>query len=148
MFSSARWVTGHIIAFSLPVMLGQAVAGQTLPAGYVELYTGLREATADPSRGIAVRNLTIRYDAATLRLDEGQLHQLTPIGGRTYGAVFVGQGRFSFGTPIAVEAQQIERIFETDSLDVPIKTAVLFFSSELIPELLGDIEWQPGQPPS
>jgi hypothetical protein len=43
----------------------------------------------------AVNQLVLRRDAAQIVLSSGTLYLLSPVGGRTVGAIFHGAGRFS-----------------------------------------------------
>ncbi|HVT59775.1 MAG TPA: M1 family aminopeptidase [Thermoanaerobaculia bacterium] len=63
-------------------------------------YAALRAARPD-GRVIAVQGLVLERDAFRFQFDSGAFHFLAPVGGRTVGAVFVGQGsyRLSPATP-------------------------------------------------
>lgn len=115
---------------------------------YHQWYEALRDAAPDPTRGAAVQNLILKRDVATLELIDGYLHLLQPIDGRTVGAVFVGQGRFSLTPPISVERDQLKRFYDVDSLARDIKTAVLFFTDETAEELSSALTWETRPAPS
>lgn len=95
---------------------------------YHRWYQGLRNAEADPDRGMVIEGLTLERDQATLILESGTLHLLEPVEGRTYGAIFAGKGRLRFEAPVPVEQAQMVRFYESESLDEPIETAVFFFT--------------------
>jgi hypothetical protein len=63
---------------------------------FEETYQELMQLGPVPERTAEVSNLVLHRDAATFTLQQGRLYQLTPIGGRTVGMVFLGQGRFAF----------------------------------------------------
>ena len=75
-----------------------------------------------------VRGLTLTRDVARFTLDEGILYFLTPVAGRTVGAVFVGNGTASIAPPTAVEGAQLERFYDASALERPFKALVLLFA--------------------
>ena len=115
---------------------------------YHQWYEALRDAAPDLTRGAAVQNLILKRDVATLELIDGDLHFLQPIAGRTVGAVFVGQGRFSLTPPISVERDQLVRFYGAESLATDIKTAVLFFTDKTAEELSSALTWEMRPAPS
>jgi len=65
--------------------------------------TPLAEQVAD------VAHLVLHRDAAQLTLDQGKLYLLSPVGGRTVAAVFIGTGRFTFAPTIPAEQAELQR---------------------------------------
>lgn len=128
-----------------PVRPPAAVSDST---DYDRWYDALRNAAPDPNRGAVVQNLTITRDEATFELIEGALHLMAPIEGKTVGAVFVGQGRFSMTPPTQIERDQLERFYEAEGLAADIRTAVLFFTDDTMDELAASVDWGPLSPPS
>lgn len=140
-------VSAWVLCGLLSGAISTRLPAQTLPPAYDTLYEGLRHADADPERGVRVHDVVVQVDAGKIELDDGDLSLLKPIGGKTIGAVFIGRGRFSMTAPIAVERAQLHRFYGTDSLDVPIKTAVLLFSAGAQSVLFKGLDWRPLQPP-
>jgi len=56
-------------------------------------YATLRTARPD-GRRIPVHGLVLERDAFRFQFDSGEIHFLAPVDGRTFGAVFVGQGSY------------------------------------------------------
>ncbi|MGD8319900.1 MAG: hypothetical protein PVJ02_05585, partial [Gemmatimonadota bacterium] len=95
---------------------------------YDRWYAGLRRAEPDEDRGSDVSGLTLVRDRGTFHFDSGRMHLLEPIDGHTYGAVFIGDGRFTLTPPTPVEQASLKRLLEVDSVDMRFRTAVLFFT--------------------
>lgn len=112
-----------------------ASGNRTDTTAYGRWYQALQKAAPDASRGAQVTDLTLRRDAATLHFAKGTLHLLPPMDGRTWGAVFIGQGTFSVSAPIAVEQEQLKKTFGTKNVVEPFRTAVLFFTDTTAAEL-------------
>lgn len=84
----------HRLAFFLPVVfLTAASAAREEPARPDPTYAALRAARLD-GRRIPVQNLVLERDAFRFQLDSGSIYFLEPVAGRTFGAVFVGQGSY------------------------------------------------------
>lgn len=73
-----------------------------------------------------VHGLVLRRDAE-LRMDEGTLQLLTPVGGRTIAAVFVGSGSLTLTPPLEVERHEIRRVLGDSIRARPITAAMLVF---------------------
>jgi len=127
----------------VPLLAACFVLGASAPANVTaqeaseiaRWHEGLRNLRPDPTRGTAVRGLTINREAGALLLVEGQLHLLVPIEGRTVGAVFVGEGRFQMVAPDRVEREQLRRVYGVPTLDQPLRSVVLLFSGDAQAEL-------------
>jgi len=61
-----------------------------------------------------VDGLVLRRDAATFKFNRGEIYFLTPVEGRTIGAVFIGDLEMSLVPPTAVEKKSLAR-FSWDS---------------------------------
>lgn len=118
----------------LPVAAGSAVAQRAEP-GYAPVYEQLRQLAPRTDRVATVRDLVLRRDAAELRLRDGTLYLLTPVGDRTVGAVFNGTGSLVFRAPLAQERAHMQRVLGDSVLDVPITAAVLLFADSTLTEL-------------
>lgn len=110
----------------------------------VVLYNELKDLRADPSKVAEVRELTLRRDAATFLLKEGKICLLRPIQGRVIGAVFTGEGAFTFVPPAKTESAQLRRFFHVDTLNSTINSLCLWFSDSTDQELIGNLSFKEG----
>ena len=85
----------HRLAFVLLVVfvVTAVSAARAEPAAPDPTYAALRAARLD-GRRIPVQNLVLERDAFRFQLDSGAIYFLEPVEGRTFGAVFVGQGSY------------------------------------------------------
>ena len=123
-------------------------AANTPQVSYEQRYGELRELQAAPNRVAPVTQLVLKRDAGQFTFGEGTFYQLTPIGGRTMGAVFVGHGIFSFSPPSRLEQQRLAIFQKTKTLEVAFSSVVLLFADSTIAELESKLTFGPGQPPS
>jgi hypothetical protein len=133
-----RWSPGSSAALlALPVAAG-LVAGQQAPAPaerYELVFDQLQRMEPRGDRVAAVHDLTLRRDVIAFHLDEGKLYLVTPVVGRTVGAVFVGHGSVSFAPPMAVERRQLQRVLGDSLLDSRISAAAFLFTDSTLDEL-------------
>ena len=121
---------------AVPVPLERDAAGrQELPASYDEAYEQLVGLAPLPGRSAVVRQLVLRRDAAEFRLAEGDMYLLSPVAGRIVGAVFLGQGSVSLTPPLQVERRELERLYDTPSLERDFSELVLLFADGTLAEL-------------
>ncbi len=102
---------------------------------YEQVVAEVRHMAARGDRAAAVRDLVLRRDAAEFHLAEGTLYLLTPVAGRTVGAVFVGRGSVELTPPLAVERANLRRVLKDSVLDAPISAAVFLFADSTLGEL-------------
>lgn len=88
------------------VYAAAAVFASPLCADTDATYAALRAARPD-GRTIPVRQLTLERDAFRFQLEAGTLHLLAPVNGRTFGAVFLGQGTFRLSPASPHELRQL-----------------------------------------
>jgi len=117
----------------LPPLRSPALPDDT--TAYARWYRALREAGPDPQAGTTVTDLTLKRDVGVFHFAHGTLHLLPPTDGRTWGAVFVGEGAFTMNAPISVEQAQLRKTFGAPSVDQPFRSAVLFFTDTTFAEL-------------
>jgi hypothetical protein len=122
---------------------GAASAAETFDETYRELL-GL---VPVGSRVAEVRNLVLERDVARFTLQQGRMYQLSPIGGRTVGLVFVGQGRFAFAPESPIEQGRLERIEKVRALDTPVSAVLFLFADTTMAELEGRLSFGPGDVP-
>ena len=106
----------------------------------------LRAARPDPSRIAQVHDLTLERDEGTFHFASGTMHLMEPVGGRTLGAVFVGEGTFRMSAPIEIEQEHIRRLLETDGVERRFRSAVLLFTDFTDNDLAGRLAFGPGEP--
>jgi hypothetical protein len=105
-----------------------------LPVSYDEAYEQLAGLAPLPGRGASVRGLVLQRDAAEFRLAEGEVFLLSPVTGRTVGAVFVGQGSVSLTPPLEVERREFARLYDAPSLERDFTELVLLFADTTLAE--------------
>jgi hypothetical protein len=121
-------------------------AAQHLDPDYEAVLDQLFALSPRADRVAPVDGFSFTRDAATFTLDSGTLHLLTPVAGRTIGAVFVGEGRVSILPPMEVERAQIRRVFEThsDTLTRSFEALVIIFADSSADELERRLVFGPG----
>lgn len=96
-----------------------------------------------PTTSIApVKNIVLRRDVMELHLDSGHAYLLTPIGGRTIGIAFVGNGSVSFVPPLGIERFNLHRVLGDSSLNDPISAVVLIFVDSTADELRRQLKFE------
>ena len=131
--------------------LSAQLSPETAPANvvsYEQRFDELRELQAAPNRIAQVTNLVLKRDAGQFTFGDGKFYLLTPIGGHTMGAVFVGYGVFSFSPPTRIEQERLAIFQKTKTLEVPFSSVVLLFADSTLAELESKLSFGPGQPPS
>jgi hypothetical protein len=120
---------------------------QTPATSYEQRYAEIRALEPRADRVAQVSNLVLKRDVAQFTFASGTLYLLSPVGGRTVGAVFQGQGRFSFAPPTTVEQDRLFRFERSRSLDAPFTELVLLFADSTVAELEGKVRFAAGRPP-
>ena len=121
-------------------LLGQAPAS-TYRDRYAEVI-GL-----SPMPGVAdVNQLVLTRDAGRLTLERGKLYLLSSVGGRTVGAVFRGQGRFTLAPTVPAEQAELRRLGGAPALNDTITEAILVFSDSTGDQLRA-LTFGPGEIP-
>lgn len=113
----------------------------------VSWYEGLRTLRADPRRGATVSDLVLTRDVGRFELRSGTVHLLTGVTGRTFGAVFSGDGLFSMTVPDPVEAAHLQRAYEwAPEPTVGFENAVFLFTDFTLVELEQALTWEALEP--
>jgi peptidase M1-like protein len=145
------------IGFLLCVPLVPARAVQFAPPGgkdtvtevsYEQRFAELKELRPVPNGVASVSGLVLKRDAGEFTFGNGKFYLLTPVGGRTVGAVFLGQGRVTFTPPSRIEQERLARFQKSKTLDAPFSSLVLLFADSTIEELEAKLTFGPGQAPS
>jgi hypothetical protein len=129
-FSSFPITTLTLLA--VPLTLVTALTSQaqqrTVAERYEPVFDGFRHMVPQGNRVATVRNLMLRRDVIEFALEEGKLYAVTPVAGRTIGAVFVGHGSVSFAPPIAIERREVQRVLGDSVLHFRITAAAFVFT--------------------
>lgn len=122
---------------ALAICLVAALA-TPLRAAVDPTYTALRHAKPD-GRKIPVQNLVLERDAFRFQLDSGALYLLTPVDGRTIGAIFVGQGSYRLTPSTPYESRQLALSSGADKgfevLTDTFEDLLLLFTDDTLAEL-------------
>ncbi len=102
---------------------------------YEELYDQLMNLKPDPEGVAVVENVTLMRDVATFHLFEGTLYRCMPVGGRACALIFMGKGSVSFKPPTLIEQRQLERFYESDSLEKEFSSLFIMFADSSLDEL-------------
>ena len=112
-----------------------------------ETYGELLGLMGVPSRVAQVKDVVLQRDIARFTLQQGRLYQLSPIGGRTVGLVFVGQGRFAFAPESRIEQDRLARIEKVRAIDTPVSAVLFLFADSTMAELEGRVTFAAGEVP-
>lgn len=79
--------------------------------------------------------------SGTFRFINGTLYLLTPVGGRVFGAVFLGDGSFSLKPPDEFESNQLRRFTSgRPELEEPFRELVLVATDETVTKLTAGLK--------
>jgi hypothetical protein len=145
--ASGLWLWVMLLPSTISAQLAPPASGGSLDATYEQRYADLKELQAVPNRVAQVSGLVIKRDAGQFTFENGKFYLLTPIGGRTVGAVFLGTGRMAFNPPSRIEQERLAGFQKTGSLDAPFSSVVLLFADSTLAELEAKLTFGPGQPP-
>ena len=113
---------------------------------YDPVFDQLRSMTPRSDHVAPVHDLTLRRDAIEFRLEDGYLDLLTPVAGRTVGAVFRGRATVSLSPPLEIERNQLRRLLGDSVLNTRIVAAVFIFTDSTATELGAKLTFGPGTP--
>lgn len=152
------WIGTPIVVFQLlvlplsstPLSAQLATAGPREPSAtepgartYDGLFDELVRLQPRADRAADVTNLVLQREVGRFTLQTGRLYLLTPVGGRTVGAVFRGTGVFSFAPGDRVERDRLRRLEKADSLESPFTQLLLLFADGTLEELEAALEFGP-----
>src|SRR6266850_7658278 len=104
---------------------------------YIDRYREINALAPLPDQIATVRNLVLRRGGAEIVLSQGTLYLLSPVGGRTVGAVFRGAGRITLNPPHPAEQQALRRLVGSDALNDSLDEVILIFSDSTANQLRG-----------
>jgi len=108
--------------------------GKNLSANSDPVYVQLRNVKLSGEH-LAVQNLTLKRDTATILFKEGEMYFLTPVEGRVTGAVFIGQGEFQMTPTPTYEQRQLSILTGSSSITEKFSKMVLRFTDGTYEEL-------------
>ena len=111
-------------------------------------YTQMRAARPD-GRTIAVQNLKIDRDVYRFHFTSGTFHFLAPLGDKTWGAVFLGDGRFELRPSAEVERRHLAMVTAQSDLEIfedSFDQIVLLFGDATFDEITKGKEVVAGSP--
>jgi hypothetical protein len=122
----------------LLLFLGTPLDAQQSPRGalsYADRFAEVMALDAAPDGVADVSDLVLQRDVARFTLASGKLYLLRPVGGRTVGAVFRGNGTFSFAPSSRIEQARLARYEHRPALDAPITDVLFLFADTTLAEL-------------
>ncbi len=133
------------LPFAVVFSLCAAVSAVAAPDA---TYTALRAIRPD-GRTIAVNNYVFQSDVLRFTLN-GKLHLLTPVEGKTSGAVFIGQGSYELTPASASERYQLSLHANDEKLTSLVDQfdSAVFLGTALVNDVLKLGEPVPGTPDS
>src|SRR6266480_4656186 len=136
------------LAFVPALLTAQTAAptGAAAPS-YEARYAEVLALAPRADRVAQVNNLVLKRDVAQFTLANGTVYLLSSVGGRTMGAVFQGEGTFSFSPPTRIEQDRLARFEKARSLDARITELVLLFADSTLAELERKVKFSNGQVP-
>src|SRR5690349_13614278 len=107
-----RWFMIVSSLFTLSILSLSNVSSKSSQSGQPGManldpnYRALRD--AKPDKTYAVSNLTLKRDAATVKLNSGRISFVPPILDRIAIGVFVGEGEFNFAPYLPIERNHLK----------------------------------------
>ena len=108
--------------------------GKNQNANTDPVYVQLRSAKLSGEH-LAVQNLTLKRDTATIQFKEGEMYFLAPVEGKVTGAVFIGQGEFQMAPVPSYEQRQLSILTGTPTITEKFSKMVLRFTDGTYEEL-------------
>jgi len=133
-FTAARGAAGMIFRVAAVILAvistGRAQSGPGSDPNYV----ALRNLTLG-SEAISVKNLELKRDAGTFRLNSGTVCFVPPVNGRVTGAVIVGDGNFLLVPPTESERKSLKYLTKEDEFSEKFERLVLRFTDSTYDEI-------------
>jgi hypothetical protein len=135
------------LLIACPALL--AAQDPPLPAPAASYQQGLDELKAlwpRNDRVAEVRHLVLEREGGRLTFEEGSLALLSPVSGRTIGAVFKGRGTFYFIPATRIEREQLRKREKKSAVEAPFTELVLLFSDRTLAELEAQLQFTGAAP--
>jgi peptidase M1-like protein len=123
---------------ALSLLFAFAVAADTARSTeYFDRYREIMSLAPSRESVAEVNQLVLRRDAAVITLSKGTLYMLSPVGGRSIGAIFRGSGRFSLSPRHTAEQETLQRMIGASNVDDSVSEVILIFSDSTPSQLRG-----------
>lgn len=103
------------------------------------VYVQLRQKSLSPEvfngSVASVNNLVLKRDAATFTLKSGEVYFMSPVEGRTVGAVFIGEGEMSLTPPTDIEKSSLASFTNEPGMTEQFTQLVLRFTDKTFEEI-------------
>ena len=126
-----------MLTLSLVAAVGLVTADTGLSTAYVDRYRDIMALAPRRDSVADVNQLVLRRDAAELTLSKGTLYLLSPLGGRTVGAIFRGSGHFALQPGHPSEQETLRRLIGSPAVDDSVSEVILIFSDSTVSQLRG-----------
>jgi len=109
-------------------------------------YRSLRASRPD-GRTVSVKDLTLERDAHRITLRSGVVHLLAPVGGDTFGAVFIGDGSYQLNPATETERRHLQLVSGSpEAFSDRFRRLILLFTDRTAEELLAHAPVVTGTP--
>ncbi|TET24154.1 MAG: hypothetical protein E3J78_01605, partial [Candidatus Cloacimonadota bacterium] len=114
----------------------------------VTLYNELKQPNIDTTKIADVENITFQRDVATFHLEKGTIYFFKPVSfsenNYVTGALFIGDGTFSFTPPTKIEKEQLARFHaaEEQTFETGFDVLLMRFSDTTFSELSSNISFK------
>ena len=132
-----------LLILTNPIFLTLNAQTPAADDSYTAVFTQLMNLNADPLKSAKVSGLEITRETGTLTLKDGRLYLCTPVNGTVCAAVFTGKGTFSYTPPDDIEKEQLERFYETRSINKEFESLFIIFADSTLEELESKLHFQP-----
>ena len=122
-------------AILLLPLLGASLPLAAQDPGYVPMLDFLRAQSLRSDSAAVVRHVTLTRDSLRFSLDSGTLFFTDPLGHRTFGAVFVGEGSVSIVPAYEIERRELGRVLRDTATTWPLTAAAFLVLDSTITEL-------------
>jgi hypothetical protein len=133
------WLARSLLVTAAVGLCRTPLPAQDAPPGtsaaYEAIAAGMGDLRPEPTRAARVSHLVLQRDAGRFTLEDGVLCLLSPVAGRTVGAVFAGRGTFEFAAPLETEREQIQRFLGAPEVTEPFTALVLLVADTTLAEL-------------
>ena len=125
----------------MPMLIVALLSAALVPADtnrsaeYLARYREITSLAPLSDQVASVSQLVLHRDAAEITLSQGTLYLLSPVGGRTVGAVFRGAGRIKLTPPYPAEQDALRRRLGSAALDESVNEVILIFSDSTANQL-------------
>jgi hypothetical protein len=109
-------------------------------------YRSLRASRPD-GRTVSVKDLTLERDAYRITFRSGVVHLLAPVGGDTFGAVFIGDGSYQLNPATETERRQLQLVSgSSEAFSDRFRRLILLFTDRTAEEVLAHAPVVTGAP--